>query len=211
MKYLFLILFFIPSVLLYSQSKEEIYFTGNIYDYNKKPLPYVNIIIKNKYKGTISDEKGYFAFFVNKADTILLSSIGYKKGKYIIPDTLKTNYLSINIFLKQDTIKLKQTDIFPWQNYEEFKQAFVYMKIPDDDYDRAQNNFSLMEKQLTYLEESDYPAPPGVGYHIAMNNYYDKLYYNGQTQSIKLLDPIAWAKFFKALKNGDFKQKKKTD
>jgi len=208
MKKLFTIFFILITGFLYSQTSEQIYFSGTIKDYNKKVLPYVNIVIKNKHKGTISDEKGYFAFFVNKTDTIIFSSIGYKKSRYIIPDTIPDNYLSLNVYLKQDTIKLKQTDIFPWQNYEEFKQAFIHMPIPDDDYDRADKNFVLMQKQMLAYDESDYPAAPGVGYHIYMNQYYDKLYHNGQTQSIKLLDPIAWAKFFKALKNGDFKQEK---
>ncbi len=208
MKKLLTIYFIFTSIILFSQTSNQIYFSGVIKNYNKKELPYVNIVVRNKHKGTISNEKGYFAFFVNKNDTIIFSSIGYKKSKYIIPDTLTKNYLSLNIYLKQDTIKLRQTNIFPWQNYEEFKQAFIHMPIPDDDYDRADKNFILMQKQILAYDESDYPSPPGVGYHIYMNQYYDKLYYNGQTQSIKLLDPIAWAKFFKALKNGDFKQKK---
>jgi len=211
MKILFTTVFILVFGFLYSQTSEQVYFSGKVMDYKKKTLPFVNIVIRNKHKGTISDEKGYFAFFVNKTDTIIFSSIGYKKSRYIIPDTLTKNYLSLNIFLEQDTIKLRQTDIFPWQNYEEFKQAFVHMKIPDDDYDRADKNFALMQRQLVAYDESDYPAAPGVGYHIYMNQYYDKLYYNGQTQSIKLLDPIAWAKFFKALKNGDFKQDKDDD
>ena len=108
-------------------------------------------------------------------------------------------------------LKTKSEEGYVWPSIKEFKQAFVHMQIPDDDYDRADKNFALMQKQMIAYDESDYPAAPGVGYHIYMNQYYDKLYYNGQTQSIKLLDPIAWAKFFKALKNGDFKQNKNTD
>jgi hypothetical protein len=40
-----------------------------------------------------------------------------------------------------------------------------------------------------------------------MQEQIDKLYYNGQTQPISILNPFAWAKFIKSWKDGDFKRK----
>jgi hypothetical protein len=41
-----------------------------------------------------------------------------------------------------------------------------------------------------------------------MKQYAQSQYWAGQSQPIQLLNPIAWAAFFKALKNGDFKKRK---
>ncbi len=200
----YILLFFIFSSV-FAQSNEKIYLSGLIKDNFGNNLPFVNIIIKNKRLGTISDETGNFSFFVKESDTLLFSSIGYKKSFYIVPKEINKNFVEILKVLETDTITLPQANIFPWQNYEEFKHAFVHLYIPTDNIDRAMNNFALIEKQLL-SDDDDMPASSGVGYHIYMQKHYDKLYTNGQTQSIKLLDPIAWAKFFKALENGDFKR-----
>ncbi len=189
---------------VFSQNDEKIYLSGLVKDNLGNNLPFVNIIIKNKRLGTISDETGNFSFFVHSNDTLLFSSIGYKKSFFIVPN-IKENHLEIKQVLKVDTIILPQANVLPWQNYEEFKHAFVHLYIPTDNIDRAYDNFALIERQLL-ADDDDMPASSGVGYHIYMQKHYDKLYTNGQTQSIKLLDPIAWAKFFKALENGDFKR-----
>ena len=47
-----------------------------------------------------------------------------------------------------------------------------------------------------------------LNYKFSMQQYQSKLYYAGQLPPNNLLNPIAWAKFIKAWKNGDFKKKK---
>jgi hypothetical protein len=46
-----------------------------------------------------------------------------------------------------------------------------------------------------------------LNYKYSMQQYQSKLYYAGQLPPNNLLNPIAWAKFIKAWKNGDFKKK----
>ncbi len=46
------------------------------------PVPYASIIIKNSRRSTLSDVYEYFLFVALKNDTIVFSSMGYKK-KYI--------------------------------------------------------------------------------------------------------------------------------
>jgi len=54
------------------------------------------------------------------------------------------------------------------------------------------------------------PALPEVCYRLFLNeNVYNKMYYAGQNQPVSLFNVVAWAKFFEALKNGDFKKKPK--
>ena len=60
-----------------------------------RPVPFVSIIIKNSFRGTISDYNGFFSFVAQMKDTIEFSAIGFKKGIYIIPDTLNTDRYSL--------------------------------------------------------------------------------------------------------------------
>ncbi len=46
-----------------------------------------------------------------------------------------------------------------------------------------------------------------LNYKYSSQQYQSKLYYAGQYPPNNLLNPIAWAKFIKAWKNGDFKKK----
>jgi hypothetical protein len=43
-----------------------------------RPIPYVNVIIKNTQRGTTTDEKGYFSLSADLADTLVFSFVGYK-------------------------------------------------------------------------------------------------------------------------------------
>ncbi len=110
--------------------------------------------------------------------------------------------------MSTDTIYLSETVIYPWPTKEQFKEAFLTLEIPDDDLEIARQN--LNPKQLLAKAEN-LPAEGSVNFKYLMHQQVDKLYYNGQTQPITVLNPFAWAKFIKAWKEGDFKRKKDID
>lgn len=167
-------------------------------------VPFCNIIDKSVRRGTTSDYFGYFSFVANKGDTILFSSVGYKKANFIIPDTLHTNKYSLIQVMYKDTILLETAYIFPWPSKEQFAEVFVNADIPNDDYKRAQVNLARADIK----ERADAtPMDGGMNYKWQMQQYQSKLYYAGQAPPNNLLNPIAWAKFIKAWKDGDFKRK----
>src|SRR5690349_21364518 len=43
-----------------------------------KPLPYVNIQIKNTFRGTNTDTQGNFSVLASRKDTLLISLVGYQ-------------------------------------------------------------------------------------------------------------------------------------
>jgi hypothetical protein len=142
----------------------------------------------------------------HKKDTIIFSAVGFKKGEFVIPDTITSDRYSLIQVMASDTIMLTQTVIYPWPSKEEFKEAFLKYDVPDDDYERAKKNLDLAQlKQMTY----EYPMDASMNYRQSMQNYQDKLYYIGQTQPITILNPFAWAEFIKAWKEGKFKRKDK--
>lgn len=170
-----------------------------------RPVPFVSIIIKNSYRGTISDYNGFFSFVAQMKDTIEFSAIGFKKGQYVIPDTLDTDRYSLIKIMTTDTFLLQETVIYPWPTKDQFRQAFLNLKVPDDDYERARRNMALAEmRDMMY----SLPMDGSGNYKALMMERQNKLYTAGQYPSISLLNPIAWAKFIEAWQRGDYKKKK---
>jgi len=108
--------------------------------------------------------------------------------------------------MASDTIMLTQTVIYPWPSKEKFKEAFLKYDVPDDDYERAKKNLDIA--QLREMS-ANYPMDGSMNFRNSMQLYQEKLYYNGQTQPITILNPFAWAEFIKAWKEGKFKRKDK--
>jgi hypothetical protein len=171
-----------------------------------RPVPYTSIMIRNSYRGTVSDYFGYFSFVAQKKDTIEFSAIGYRDAIFVIPDTLTTNKYSLIQVLATDTVYLSTAVVYPWPSKEQFKQAFLQLNIPDDEMARAQKNMERSDMKERMVGVS---GDGSLNYKYSMQQYQSKLYYAGQYPPNNLLNPIAWSKFIKAWKNGDFKNKKK--
>jgi hypothetical protein len=188
---------------LYSQDEKLIQFSGVIRSLKYEPIPNVHIINIRYKTGTRSNEKGMFSFIVSPSDSLLFSSIGFKNTLVVIPGEITGTHYPRDVYLLSDTIHLSELKVFPWKTYEEFKVAFLKLELPDDDNKRAAKNIALVKAQLNM----DFDPDADLSYKYAMQQHYEKLYYNGQYPSISILNPLNWAKFFSSLKNGDFKSK----
>lgn len=167
-------------------------------------IPLAHIIVINSMRGTVSDFNGYFSFVAKKLDTVEFSAVGYKADRFIVPDSITNNRYSIIQLMSTDTIWLSETVIYPWPTKAEFKEAFLTLEIPDDDLEIARKN--LNPRQLLVKAEH-LPAEGSVNFKYLVDQQVEKLYYNGQTQPITVLNPFAWAKFVKAWKDGKFKRR----
>ncbi|MFO8067797.1 MAG: carboxypeptidase-like regulatory domain-containing protein [Bacteroidales bacterium] len=168
-----------------------------------KPLPYANIWIKNTRRGTISDFYGFFNITLRENDTIRFSSVGFDEVFYIVPDTLTGNRYSVVQVMTRDTLILPETVIYPWPTKDQFKRAFLNVKIPEDDYDRAIKNLARAEMKERM---QNLPMDGSMNFRNYMNQQNQQLYYAGQAPPMRLFDPIAWAEFFKAWRDGKFKR-----
>ena len=79
------------SVIVHSQEK---IISGKVLNFeNSEPLPYVNIGIKNKTVGTVSNNNGLFKLSLNdkvtSKDTVIFSYIGFKTEKYLVSELNK--------------------------------------------------------------------------------------------------------------------------
>lgn len=166
------------------------------------PVPYTNIIIKGKPKGTMADYHGFFSFVAEKGDTIMFSAMGFNNEEYILPDTLSQQKYSMIQVMKVDTVTLSETVIYPWPTVKQFKHAFMELDIPDDDLERARKNLALARMKE---RRQNIPMKGKMNYKQYIKEKTRKLYYAGQRPPNNLLNPIAWAKFIKAWKEGKFK------
>ncbi len=169
-----------------------------------QPIPFTNVIIRNARRGTMTDYYGFFSFVAMKGDTIDFQYIGYKTATYVLPDTLEDKHYSIIQVLLRDTINLKEATVYPWPSRDEFKRAFLELKLPGDDLKRAQRNFELASiKEI----QDQVPFDGSVNYKMALQQRQTQLYTAGQFPQISLLNPLAWAAFIQAWKDGAFKKK----
>jgi hypothetical protein len=197
-----------PQSIAQEENNDEdvIQFSGVVVDADSlEAVPYTSIIIKNSRRGTLSDFYGYFSFVALKNDTIVFSSMGYKKNFFVIPDSITEKRYSLIHVMNADTIMLSPTVIYPWPTQEEFKKAFVELDIPDDDIAIARKNLARAEMKDRIM---NYQMDGSMNYKNYMQNETSKLYYAGQSTPITIFNPFAWAQFIKAWKEGKFKRKK---
>lgn len=210
-----LILLLLPLVMeaqRNQQEQEEYYkdlvqFSGAVVTGDSlHPVAFTHIIDRNTGFGTISDYYGYFSFVARKGDTITFSAIGFKKGRFVIPDTIHSNRYTMFQVMTSDTVYLSETVIYPWPTKEQFKEAFLNIKIPDDDLEIARKNLDRYE---LYVRAQEMPMDGSMNYRNYIDQTVSKLYYAGQTQPISLLNPFAWAQFIQAWQDGKFKRKER--
>lgn len=185
-----------------TDEKKLIQFSGVTIGDSIYPVPYAAILIKGSHRGTISDFYGYFSFVAQENDTIVFTSIGYQPSVFVIPDTLSTNRYSIIHIMEQDTVELREAVIYGYPTYPEFKKAFLNMTFPYDDMDRAVENLHRSQMKDAIVQTG---MDASMNYKHYMQQYQTRLYYAGQYPPNNLLNPLSWAKFIQAWKNGDLK------
>jgi hypothetical protein len=200
---LIIITIFVSFWELQAQEKELIQYTGRVFNEFLQPLPYAHIIIENRDLGTITDNDGKFSFIVQPNDTVAFSSMGYKKALIIIPDTLDSKFYTRDVLLASDTFMIAEVEVYQWKDYEEFKEAFLNLELPEDDLDRARRNIAMIKEQLKI---NDDPLP-SANFDYMMDRNTWKSFNRGTYPTYQIFNVLAWQKFFQALKNGDFKNK----
>lgn len=206
----FAILLFILTASLHAKAQGEqqdqdlVQFSGVVVTADSlNPVPFTHILIEGRQRGTMADYHGFFSFVAQKGDTIMFSAVGFNPVEFVLPDTLSSNRYSLIQVMQVDTVTLSETVIYPWPTVKQFKQAFVELDIPDDDLERARKNLALAEMKERMW---NVPMDGSMNYRNYINEQTSKLYYAGQLPPNNLLNPMAWAEFIKAWKEGRFKR-----
>lgn len=186
---------------LQAQGKKLIQLSGKIMDELLRPLPFAHIFVLENYRGAITNSYGNFSLVVEETDSILFTAVGYKNIYFRIPENLPTSFLDIEVILRVDTLVIAEARIYPWKTYEEFKEAFLNLKLPTDDMEKARRNIALIRTQIIMDREPNSRA----NFQHIMEQQYQQTFIKGQLPSYQIFNVFAWAKFFQALKRGDFK------
>lgn len=208
MRHLISIIFVLIAASSFGQNQQDttkkkpfIQLTGIIIDDSLYRVPFATVGDITTNKGTIADYYGYFALVVHPGDTLIFSSLGYKKKTYIIPDTTSMDFSLVQV-LKFDTIMADPVDVYPWPSKEEFAEYFVNMDVDDDAIMRARKRLTPQEMAFVgaLMESDGYSS-----YSASQQQYYKDLYTKGQGPQNNLLNPSAWAQFLNGIGTGKYR------
>ena len=92
-----------------------------------RPIRNTHVISKMAHCGTITNRRGEFVISAKSVDTLWVSCLGYSRRLIPIDSTLAYGKDTLLIRLKSDTITLREVAVFPFYNYEIFKEMLIAM------------------------------------------------------------------------------------
>ncbi|WP_235893420.1 SusC/RagA family TonB-linked outer membrane protein [Litoribacter populi] len=123
-----------------SEAKEERRISGRVIDRETgEALPGVNVLIKGKNKGTVSDIEGIYSLMAEQGDILVFSYIGYRKQEVVI-----LNQEEVNIQLNMDDSDLQEVIVTALGiKREEKALGYATQKVSGEELlDARSNNWS---------------------------------------------------------------------
>lgn len=126
------------------------------------PTGFVHIINTSTHYGVVADYNGEFNFNVMENDTLKLSAIGFETAKIAVKKNLSA------IFIHPKNYDLDEFTLIPYKNFEEFKQAFADLDLPDTTIQ--------MNPSIFMFDEDLYFYRGSGGFGIVIEGGISKLY-----------------------------------
>ena len=205
MKHVLITLLFITGLLGVSHAQEKglVQFSGVIYNVDTNAVvPYVSITNRSNNQVYYANYKGYFSFVARERDTLVFSSVGYRREALIIPADLPDKKYTVLVKMKMEAINLPIVRVFPWASMDEFNRQFLTMKVADDDLEIAKKNLARDNLlAMTMSLPRDGKEIQSMNFH---NNHINLTNANmNQRGANPLLDPIKWGAFIQQILQGD--------
>ncbi len=211
-KSLYTAVLFIFSILpLKSQdevTERFIQVSGIIIDESRNPVQGVGVISKKLRRGTISEKTGIYSITSTPGDTIFYRAMGYKRYHTIIPPDFEGRHCMVDIVLESDTITIEEVRILPWRTYNEFIKEMTKERPIDPIVENMNKNLASIYVAVT--NQTGVRVSPEAGYRYAMEQNFSSMATKNQYPVNNLLNPFAWAKFFKEVKKGLLKNQTTT-
>lgn len=168
-------------------------------------IPGVHVYLKDKGRGTTTNDYGFFSIPTIVGDTVIVSAVGYEKQEIVIPKRDDLGF-TVMINLKQDTTLLPMLEVFPYPTKELFEEAFLALGDTKDE--RIKNmEQNLSQEKLRYMS-STLGMDASSNYRYYSTNMSDRMATQYFVQPANpLLNPFAWAELIQSIKDGDFKKK----
>jgi len=198
----------VTQTVLGQGERKAIMFTGVVVGANQERLPMASIIIPQAGKGTLADETGYFVVPVFPGDSLVFSYVGYKSQYFRIPKNYNGETFSAVIAMREDVQMLQEVRVWPYSTEEEFKKAFLEMRLPD----QADRDALAKSTDPDYINRMSMLVPNNAQtnfrYMMDQQLFGRESFANrGFSTTMPFLNPFAWASFIKSVKKGDLKRK----
>ncbi len=181
----------------YGQAKRRIIQLSGIVlgEDSVRGLPGVHVYVPKAGRGTSTQGTGFFSMPVLVGDSVVISSVGYVRRHYIVPDT-QDEFLTIIVEMVTDNTILTDVIIMPFPTEEVFKQAVLALNMPvDNGIDKRNMNAELMALMMRST-----PMDGNLNYRYYMDQYTNSLNDRSIARTNPFLNPFNWARFFRDLK-----------
>jgi hypothetical protein len=187
-------------------SDRYIQVSGIISDEANRLVSGAAIISKKLKKGTVSEGYGIYSITSTPGDTIFFRALGYKRYHTIIPTDYGGQFANVDIRLEFDTVKITGVNILPWRTYSEFIRDITQDKPIDPIIENMNDNLASIYVALQ--NEIGLKISPEAGYNYVVQQDFNAHATKNQFPVNNLMNPWAWSKFIKGVKNGLFKNQK---
>lgn len=177
--------------------------SGIITDVSSRPVAGVSIVSKKLRRATVSEPTGIYSITSTPGDTVYFRAMGFKRYHTVIPVNYQERIAKADIMLEVDTIEIEPVTILPWKNYSEFLRDMTKERPVDPIVENMNENIASIYVALA--NETGVRITPEAGYNYAMSQNFNNMATRQQYPYNNLLNPLAWAKFFKGVKGGMLK------
>ncbi|MCU0358377.1 MAG: carboxypeptidase-like regulatory domain-containing protein [Cyclobacteriaceae bacterium] len=119
---------------------------------NPTQLPGVHIYLPKAGRGTNTNPLGFFFKPVQVGDSIVISSVGYVRQDYFVPNH-PSEYLTFIIELVQGVTYLREIEVLAFPTEEVFKRGHPG---PENSHPRHQNRSALTEPGTAGPDDEDH-------------------------------------------------------
>lgn len=182
-------------------AQEVIQFTGVVLDQDSVGVPGVHIYTPIYGRGTSTNSYGFFSMPALEGDSLIISAVGFKKSRYVIPE-IDGQTLKVIFRLIPDTTVLNEVQVYNLPpTADAFKKAILAMQLPSQ-YDNINRNLDPAVLKEMYMT---LPADGSMNHRwfVQQQAIYDRT--RNSVPVNPLLNPMAWVELFKSIKRGDFK------
>lgn len=166
------------------------------------PIPFATVAVENGLRGTYANMDGMFSIVVKKGETMQFSAVGFATQEITIPEDFEGLYRSIVVQLETEDINMTEVLVFPWPDRNNFRAEFLAMQPTQAQNLQALAEGKLSRQQLLAMqEEMDLDGRENASLYLRQQA--SSYSYQGQQQAMPVLNPLAWAQFFKQFKKKD--------
>jgi len=177
-----------------------------ILDASHNPVPGVSVISRKLRRATISETTGIYSITSTPGDTIYYRALGFKRYHTIIPEEYSDRHCKVDIILEPDTIRINEITILPWKTYNEFLKDVTKERPVDPIIENMNDNIASIYVAIS--NQTNPAISPEAGFKYAMEQNFNTMATRNQYPYNNLLNPFAWSKFIRDLKNGLLKNQK---